>query len=94
MTSMMRQLDERCVRGITANEEKCRWYAETSPSLATALNAYVGYATAAEVVKQALREGRSVIDVVRERNLLTEEQIKEVFDPFKMTEPGIPGKTS
>jgi len=92
MTAMMRQLDERCVRGITANEERCRHYAETSPSLATALNPYVGYATAAEVVKQALREGRSIIDVVRERNLLTEEQIKEVFDPYKMTEPGIPGK--
>lgn len=92
MTAMMRQLDERCVRGIVANEQKCRWYAETSPSLATALNPYVGYATAAEVVKQALREGRSVIDIVRERNLLTEEQIREVFDPFTMTEPGIPGK--
>lgn len=89
MTTMMRQLDERCVRGIVANEEKCRWYAETSPSLATALNPYVGYATAAEVVKQALREGRSVIDIVRERNLLTEEQIREVFDPHKMTEPNL-----
>ncbi len=92
MTTMMRQLDERCVRGIVANEEKCRWYAETSPSLATALNPYVGYATAAEVVKQALREGRSIIDIVRERNLLTEEQIREVFDPYKMTEPGVPGR--
>jgi aspartate ammonia-lyase len=89
MTNMMRQLDERCVRGIVANEEKCRWYAETSPSLATALNPYVGYATAAEVFKQALREGRSIIDIVRERNLLTEEQIREVFDPYKMTEPNL-----
>ncbi|MDW8051643.1 MAG: aspartate ammonia-lyase, partial [Armatimonadota bacterium] len=93
MTNMMRQLDRLCVRGITANEERCRYYAETSPSLATALNPYVGYATAAEVVKQALRENRSIIDVVRERKLLTEEQIKEVFDPYKMTEPGIPGRT-
>ncbi|MDW8107790.1 MAG: aspartate ammonia-lyase [Armatimonadota bacterium] len=93
MTNMMRQLDKFCVRGITANEERCRYYAETSPSLATALNPYVGYATAAEVVKQALRENRSIIDVVRERKLLTEEQIKEVFDPYKMTEPGIPGRT-
>jgi aspartate ammonia-lyase len=57
--------------------------------LATALNPYVGYATAAEVVKQALREGRSIIDIVRERNLLTEEQIREVFDPYKMTEPNL-----
>lgn len=92
MTNALRVLDEKCVRGIVANEERCRWYAETSPSLATALNPYVGYATAAEVVKQALRENRSIIDVVRERKLLTEEQIREVFDPYKMTEPGIPGK--
>jgi aspartate ammonia-lyase len=41
------------------------------------------------VVKQALRENRSIIDVVRERGLLTEEQIREVFDPYKMTEPNL-----
>lgn len=89
LTNALRVFDEKCVRGIIANEEKCRWYAETSPSLATALNPYVGYATAAEVVKQALREHRSVIDVVRERGLLSEEQIREVFDPYKMTEPNL-----
>ncbi len=89
ITSALRVFDERCVRGIVANEEKCRWYAETSPSLATALNPYVGYATAAEIVKQALRENRSIIDVVRERGLLTEEQIRELLDPYKMTEPNL-----
>ncbi|GBC92445.1 Aspartate ammonia-lyase [bacterium HR15] len=88
-TNALRVFDEKCVRGIVANEEKCRWYAETSPSLATALNPYVGYATAAEVVKQALRENRSIVDVVRERGLLTEEQIRAVFDPYKMTEPNL-----
>jgi aspartate ammonia-lyase len=89
MTNALRVFDEKCVRGIVANEEKCRWYAETSPSLATALNPYVGYATAADVFKQALRENRSIIDVVRERGLLTEEQIREIFDPYKMTEPNL-----
>ncbi len=89
ITNALRMFDERCVRGIVANEEKCRWYAETSPSLATALNPYVGYATAAEIVKQALRENRSIIDVVRERGLLTEEQIRELLDPYKMTEPNL-----
>lgn len=81
-----------CVVGITADETTCRRYAETSPSLATALNAYVGYATAAEVVKQALKEKKSIIQVVRERELLTESEIETVFDAVKMTEPGIPGK--
>jgi len=92
ITNALRVFDEKCIRGIIANEEKCRWYAETSPSLATALNPYVGYATAAEVVKQALRENRSIIDIVRERGLLTEEQIREVFDPYKMTEPNLTGE--
>ncbi len=80
------------VLGITADADKCRHYAETSPSLATALNPHVGYTVAADVVKQALKEHKSVVDVVRERNLLTEEEIKQIFDPYKMTEPGIPGK--
>jgi len=88
-TNALRVFDEKCVRGIVANEAKCRWYAETSPSLATALNPIVGYATAAEVVKQALRENRSIIDVVRERGLLTEEQIAQLLDPYKMTEPNL-----
>jgi aspartate ammonia-lyase len=88
-TNALRVFDEKCVRGIVANEAKCRWYAETSPSLATALNPIVGYATAAEVVKQALRENRSIIDVVRERRLLTEEQIAQLLNPYKMTEPNL-----
>lgn len=94
LKNALHELDHRCVHGIEANEERCRWYAETSPSLATALNAYVGYAKAAEVVKISLKEQRSIIDVTRDMGLLTEEQIKEVFDPIKMTEPGIPGKTN
>jgi len=80
------------VAGITANEERCRYYAEVSPSLATALNTYVGYKTAAEVVKQALKEGKTIPDVVRERGLLDEETLKKALNPALLTEPGIPGK--
>ncbi|NUL81526.1 MAG: aspartate ammonia-lyase [Armatimonadetes bacterium] len=86
-------LVDRCVSGIEADEERCRWYAETSPSLATALNAFVGYQKAAEIVKTALREKKSVVQVTRESGLLTDDQLAEVFDAIKMTEPGIPGKT-
>jgi len=80
------------VAGITANVERCRYYAEVSPSLATALNTYVGYQTASEVVKQALKEGKTIPDVVRERGLLDEETLKKALDPALLTEPGIPGK--
>ena len=85
-------LSEKCVQGITANEDRCRHYAENSMGLATALNAYIGYAKAAEVAKEAARSGKSIPQVIREKKILSEEEIRRVMDPFKMTEPGIPGK--
>ncbi len=92
LTNTLKTFTENCVRGITADEERCRHYAETSPSLATALNAFVGYKVAAEVVKQALAEKKSIPDVVRERGLLDEETLKKALDPALLTEPGIPGR--
>ncbi len=90
--SMMTQFANLCIKGTKANVKKCKQYAEGSMSLATALNAYVGYKEAAAVVKQAIAEEKTIIQVVRDRKLLTEEQIKTIMDPIKMTEPGIPGK--
>ncbi|MBI2094914.1 MAG: aspartate ammonia-lyase [Candidatus Omnitrophica bacterium] len=88
----LRVLDEKCVSGITADEKQCRFYAESSMGLATALNAFIGYAKAAEVAKEALASGKTIIEVVREKNILPENEIRRIMDPFKMTEPGIPGK--
>ncbi len=92
LTNTLRTFRQNCVDGITANEARCFYYAEVSPSLATALNAHVGYEKAAEVVKQALKESKTIPDVVRELGLLTDEQLLEVLDPKLLTEPGIPGK--
>lgn len=88
----LRQLTDRCIVGIEANREQCERYAYLTPAAATALNTHIGYAKAGEVVKEALRDGKTIIDVVRDNELLTEEQIADVFDAFKMTEPGIPGR--
>ena len=93
LTNATHVFAESSVAGIQANEERLRHYAEISPSLATALNTYVGYQTAAEVVKQALAEGKTIPDVVRERGLLDEETLKKALDPALLTEPGIPGKS-
>jgi aspartate ammonia-lyase len=82
---MLRQLDERCVRGITANRARCEFYAQSTVSLATALNPYIGYAKAAEMVKESIASGRSVIEVAREKGLLSEAQIAEILDPGTMT---------
>ncbi len=83
---------DNCVVGITANAETCLRYAETSPSLATALNPFVGYKVAADVVKEALKDKKSIPEVVRERKLLDEETLAKALDPALLTEPGIPGK--
>ncbi|MBI1756103.1 MAG: aspartate ammonia-lyase [Fimbriimonas ginsengisoli] len=91
LTNTLRTFTDNCVVGIRADEERCRRYAETSPSLATALNTFVGYEVAAEVVKAALAEGKTIPEVVRERGLLDEETLKKALDPALLTEPGIPG---
>lgn len=91
LTNTLKTFTENCVVGIKADAERCQHYAETSPSLATALNTYVGYKVAAEVVKQALAEKKTIPDVVRERGLMDEETLRKALDPAMLTEPGIPG---
>ena len=85
LTNMLREFDTRCVRGITANRARCEWYAQSTVALATALNPYIGYAKAAELVKESVATGRSVIEVAREKGVLSEEQIREILDAGKMT---------
>jgi aspartate ammonia-lyase len=87
LTNTLRELDHRCIRGITANEARCAFYAQSTVSLATALNPYIGYARAAQVVKQSVATGKSIIDIVREEKLLTEAQIATILDARAMTEP-------
>lgn len=83
---------ERCVRGITADKERCRRYAEGSMGLATALNPHIGYAAAAKVAQEALRRGVSLRQVALERGYLTSAELDAILDPRRMTEPGIPGQ--
>ncbi|HWF66512.1 MAG TPA: aspartate ammonia-lyase [Acidobacteriaceae bacterium] len=90
LANMLRQFDKYCVAGITANEARCRQYAESTVSLATALNPYIGYAKAAEIVKASIATGRSIIELAREKKLLSEKEIAEILDPERMTEPQLP----
>jgi fumarate hydratase class II len=83
---------EKCVEGITANRERARELLEKNPSIATALNAYIGYDQASSVAKEAAANFESVRDVVKRRGLLSDEQLDEVLNARDMTEPGIPGK--
>src|SRR5690606_26516471 len=81
----------RCVEGIEADRERCRELLELNPSIATALNAAIGYDRAAQVAKKAAAERRSVREVALEMQLLSPEELDRVLDVRDMTEPGIPG---
>ena len=94
MTNMLRQLSDRCVKGITANPKRCDFYAQSTVSLATALNPYIGYAKAAEIAKESVATGHSIIDIARSKGFLTEQQIREILDPKRMTEPVRPLKSA
>lgn len=89
LTNTLRQLDHHCIRGITANRDRCAHYAGSTIALATALNPYIGYARAAALVKESVATGQSIVALARERKLLTEEQIAEILDPKNMTEPHV-----
>jgi len=85
-------LADRCVAGITADVERCRSYAESSPAMATALNPYLGYARAAEVAHIAMAEGKTLRQVVVERGWLEPEEADRVLDVDAMTRGGITGR--
>jgi fumarate hydratase class II len=92
LTNGVRLFTERCVMGISANEERCRELAERSIGLATALNAHIGYAAAAKVAQEAMSRGVSLRQVVLEHGYLTPDRLDQVLDAYAMTEPGIPGQ--
>ncbi|MFC5718899.1 class II fumarate hydratase [Streptomyces gamaensis] len=92
LANACRLLADRTVDGITANVERAREYAESSPSVVTPLNRYLGYEEAAKVAKKSLAERRTIREVVLEsgyieRGLLTREQLDEALDVLRMTHP-------
>ncbi len=85
---------DRCVSGITANVEHCRFLAESSPSIVTPLNKYIGYENAAAVAKKALKEGKTIREVVIESGFVTdgsvtEDQLDDALDVLSMTRPRV-----
>jgi aspartate ammonia-lyase len=74
-----------CIRGITANQERCLAYAEGSLALVTALNTHIGYLNAAAVAKESLETGKSLRQIVLEKGLMTETELATVLDLAKMS---------
>jgi aspartate ammonia-lyase len=91
LTNAARSFAERCVVGIEANEDMCAYWVERSAALATALMPHIGYARAAELSKQSVKEGVLVRDMVKRDKLLPADEIDDVLDLRKMTEIGVPG---
>ena len=83
-----RTLADRCVVGITANREHLRKGVERSIGVVTALNPYIGYANATEVAREALETGRSVYELVLEKNLLSKDQLDTLLRPETLTRAG------
>lgn len=89
-TRALRTLTDRCIVGITANAEHLReevWY---SVSIVTALSPVLGYQTATRVAQDALAQGRSIPDIVREEGIMSDEQLEAALDPAHLTHPWMP----
>ena len=85
LTNTMKAFRTKCVDGITPNDKVMEKYIEQSIGIVTALNPVLGYEKTTELAKEALETGKGVLELVREQKLLTEEQIKVLLDPKKMT---------
>jgi aspartate ammonia-lyase len=90
LKNTLRVLATKCVDGITVNEERCRYYANATISIAAALNSYIGYAAAAEIAKESVRTGKPVMQIALERDVFDEKIIRRILDPMRMTSPSMP----
>ena len=78
-------LRTKCVDGITLNEKVLERYMETTVGIVTALNPVLGYEKATELANEAYKSGKGILEVIREKKVLTEDQIKDLLDPVKLT---------
>ena len=78
---------QKCIDGITANEDVLKHYMDRSVGIVTALNPVLGYEKTTELAKEALETNKGILELIREKKLLTEDQIKELLDPASLTKP-------
>jgi fumarate hydratase class II len=89
LTNVSRLFADRCIDGIEADVERLRAYAEASPSIGTSLNPYIGYEKVAEIIKESVRSGRSIRELVLEQGLMTDEELDRALDVLSMTRGGL-----
>ena len=74
-----------CIDGITVNEKMLEHYMETTVGIVTALNPIIGYEKATELAAEAYKSGKGILEIIREKKILTEAQIQQLLDPVKLT---------
>jgi fumarate hydratase, class II len=89
LANVCRVFATKCIDGIEANVETLKRYAESSPSIGTALNPHLGYETTAEIIKESTTTGKSIREIVKNRKLMTDEELDRALDIEAMTRGGI-----
>lgn len=82
----------KCIKGIKADQARCRQLVEESYTLVTALTGHIGYEKAAQLAQKCVEQGKTVREIVIEENLIEEDKLKTILNALEMTKPGIPGK--
>ncbi|AMA52883.1 MULTISPECIES: aspartate ammonia-lyase [Bacillus] len=92
MNNGFRSFTDYCLKGIEANEKRLKQYVEKSAGVITAVNPHLGYEAAARIAREAIMTGQSVRDLCLQHDVLTEEELDIILNPYEMTKPGIAGK--
>ena len=87
LTNSVRITREKCIEGIQADEERCKYYSEATLGLATVLNDSIGYSRASELVNIAVKENKTLVEVIKGERMFPIEAIEDIFNTSKMTSP-------
>ncbi len=91
MNNAFRAFTDYCLKGIEANEERMKEYVEKSAGIITAVNPHIGYEVAARIAREAILTGQPIRELCLKYDVLSEEDLDLILDPFEMTHPGIAG---
>lgn len=87
LINAIRTVRELCISGITANVENCKKQAERTSQIITAISPLIGYNKATEITKESLSSHKTILEIVKDKNILTDDQVEIILDPYKMTTP-------
>jgi fumarate hydratase class II len=91
--NVVKSFTEKCVAGIIADRVRCEEMVERSLAMATALAPVIGYESAAKIAQEALSTGQTIRQVAHNKQILAKDELDKLLDPWRMTDPGIPGRS-